>query len=63
MTRPPSTSFFDLLSKDLGPLIKKKTQDDDTFVIVWMLILQSIQSMSIEVFKEIKNCIKARHPS
>jgi hypothetical protein len=44
-------------------LIKKKTQDDDTFVIVWMLILQSIQSTSIEVFEEIKNRIKARHPS
>jgi hypothetical protein len=50
------------LSKELGGLIKKKTQDDDTFVIVWMLILQSIQSTSIEVFKEIKNRIKARHP-
>jgi hypothetical protein len=27
-----------------------------------MLILQSIQSISIEVFEEIKNRIKARHP-
>jgi hypothetical protein len=43
------------LSKELGALIKKKTQDDDTFVIVWMLILQLIQSTSIEVFEEIKN--------
>jgi hypothetical protein len=54
--------LLDSLSKELGALIKKKTQDDDTFVIVWMLILQSIQSMSIEVFKEIKNHIKSRHP-
>jgi hypothetical protein len=51
--------FLNSLSKELGALIKKKTQDDDTFVIVWMLILQSIQLTSIEVFKEIKNHIKA----
>jgi hypothetical protein len=50
------------LSKELGALIKKNTQDDDTFVIVWMLILQSILLTSIEVFKEIKNRIKACHP-
>jgi hypothetical protein len=56
-------SLLDSLSKELGALIKKKTQDDDTFVIVWMLILQLIQSMSIEVFEEIKNRIKACHPS
>jgi hypothetical protein len=55
--------LLDLLSKDLGAFIKKKTQDDDTFVIVWMLFLQSIESMSIEVFEEIKNRIKARHLS
>ena len=55
--------LLDSLSKELGALIKKKTQDDDTFVIVWMLILQSIQSTSIEVFEEIKNRIKSRHPS
>jgi hypothetical protein len=55
--------LLDSLSKELGALIKKKTQDDDMFVIVWTLILQSIQSTSIEVFEEIKNHIKARHPS
>jgi hypothetical protein len=55
--------LIDLLLKELGALIKKKTQDDDTFVIVWMLILQLIQLTSIEVFEEIKNRIKARHPS
>jgi hypothetical protein len=55
--------LIDLLSKELRALIKKKTQDDDTFVIVWMLILQSIQLTSIEVFEEIKNRIKARHHS
>jgi hypothetical protein len=55
--------LLDSLSKELGALIKKKTQDDDTFVIVWMLILQSIQLTSIEVIEEIKNRIKARHLS
>ncbi len=54
--------LIDLLSKELGALIKKMTQDDDTFVIVWMLILQSIQLTPIEVFKEIKNHIKGCHP-
>jgi hypothetical protein len=54
--------LINLLSKELGALIKKKTQGDDTFVIVWMLILQSIQWTSIEVFKAIKNCIKVCHP-
>ncbi len=51
------------LSTELGSLIKKKTKEDDTFTIVWMLVLQSIQSTSIEVFEEIKNRIKARKPS
>jgi hypothetical protein len=55
--------LLDSLSKELGALIKKKTQDDDTFVIVWMLILQLIQSTSIEVFEDIEYRIKARHPS
>jgi hypothetical protein len=45
--------LINLLSKELGALIKKKTQDDDTFVIMWMIILQLIQLTSIEVFKEI----------
>jgi hypothetical protein len=63
MTRLPSTFLINLLSKELQALIKKKTQDDDTFVIVWMLILQSIQLTSIEVFEEIKNRIEARHHS
>ena len=39
------------LSTELETLIKKKTQDDDTFPIVWMLLLQSIQSTSIEVYE------------
>ena len=54
--------LINLLSKELGALIKKKTQDNDTFVIVWMLILQLIQLTSIEVFEGIKSCIKVHHP-
>jgi hypothetical protein len=46
--------LLDLLSKELGALIKKKTQDDAMFVIVWMLILQSIQLTSMLV-----NCLLA----
>jgi hypothetical protein len=38
------------------------TQENDTFVIVWILILQLIQLTSIEVFEGIKNCIKVHHP-
>jgi hypothetical protein len=53
---------IDLLLKELQALIKKKTQDDDIFMTVRILILQSIQLTSIEVFKEIKNGIKACHP-
>lgn len=51
------------LSAEFGALIKKKAKDDDTFTVVWMLVLQSIQSTSIEVFERIKTRIKARHPS
>ena len=55
--------LIDSLSPEFGALIKKKTKDDDTFTIVWMLVLQSIQSTSIEVLEQIKMRIKARHPS
>ena len=55
--------LIDSLTPEFGALIKKKTKEDDTFTIVWMLVLQSIQSTSIEVFEQIKMRIKARRPS
>jgi hypothetical protein len=51
------------LSTELGALITKKMETDDTFTVVWMLILQSIQSTSIEKYEKIKSRIKARDPS
>jgi hypothetical protein len=43
--------------------IKEKTEDSDSFHIVWLQLIKTIQSTSIERFKDLKASIKARHPS
>ena len=43
--------------------IKEKTEDDDSFHVVWLQLIKTIQSTSIERFEDLKAAIKARHPS
>jgi hypothetical protein len=43
--------------------IKEKTEYDDTFHVVWLQLIKTIQSTSIECFKDLKASIKACHPS
>ncbi|KAI2514061.1 hypothetical protein MHU86_445 [Fragilaria crotonensis] len=37
--------------------------DDDSFHVVWLQLIKTIQSTSIERFEDLKAAIKARHPS
>jgi hypothetical protein len=43
--------------------IKEKTEDDDSFHVVWLQLIKTIQSTSIERFEDLKTAIKAHHPS
>ncbi|KAI2490922.1 hypothetical protein MHU86_23638 [Fragilaria crotonensis] len=43
--------------------IKEKMDDDDSFHVVWLELIKTIQSTSIERFEDLKAAIKARHPS
>jgi hypothetical protein len=43
--------------------IKEKTEDDNSFHVVWLQLIKTIQSTSIERFEDLKAAIKARHPS
>ena len=43
--------------------IKEKTEDNDSFHVVWLQLIKTIQSTSIERFEDRKAAIKAHHPS
>jgi hypothetical protein len=51
------------LAPALMSKIKEKTEDTDLFHIVWLQLIKTIQSTSIECFEDLKAAIKARHPS
>ena len=51
------------LSTDLSNKVSEKLDDADSFPVVWLQFLKSIQSTSIERFEDLKNNIKARLPS
>ena len=55
--------LLDSLQKELAKSIKKKLKDDETFAVAWMLVLQVVETVSIEKYEELKSRIKARHPS
>ena len=42
---------------------KEKTEEDDSFHVVWLQLIKTIQSTSIERFEDLKAAIKARHLS
>jgi hypothetical protein len=51
------------LTPTLMSKIKEKTEDADPFPVIWLQLIKTIQSTSIERFEDLKIAIKARHPS
>ena len=51
------------LSPALMSKIKEKTEESDSFHVIWLQLIKTIQSTSIERFEDLKAAIKARHPS
>ena len=51
------------LSPALMSKIKEKTEDTESFHVIWLQLIKTIQSTSIERFEDLKSAIKARHPS
>ena len=43
--------------------IKEKTDDTNPFHIIWLQLIKTIQSTSIERFEDLKASIKHHHPS
>ncbi|KAI2502610.1 hypothetical protein MHU86_11875 [Fragilaria crotonensis] len=51
------------LSTELSNKVTERLDDSDSFPVVWLQFLKSIQSTSIERFEDLKAIIKARLPS
>ena len=51
------------LTPDLMSKIKETTEDADSFHVIWLQLIKTIQSTSIERFEDLKSAIKARRPS
>ena len=52
------------LESNLSNKVEEKLDDDDLFPVgVWLQLIKTIQSTSIERFKDLKQKIKKRHPS
>jgi hypothetical protein len=51
------------LSTKLSNKVTEKLDDSDSFPVVWLQFLKSIQSTSVERFEDLKAIIKARLPS
>ena len=47
----------------LSNKVEEKIEDEDTFPIVWLQFIKTIQSTSVERFEDLKLTIKKRHPS
>ncbi len=57
------TCLLDSLAPRLANTIKKKCLESDSFAVVWMILLQTIQSTSVEVYELLKKSIKDRKPT
>ena len=51
------------IETSLSNKVEEKIEDDDTFPIVWLQFIKTIQSTSVERFEDLKLTIKKRHPS
>jgi hypothetical protein len=51
----------------LGPELTKSVRDDlepdDSFAVVWILVIKNVQSTSIETYQDLKNQIRALKPA
>jgi hypothetical protein len=61
--RPAIKFVLLLLLPALTSKIKEEAEDSDSFHIVWLQLLKTIESTSIERFEDLKATIKARNPS
>ena len=50
------------LDRELHDSIVEQLEDDSGFAVVWLYLIKSIQSISIERFEDLKAQIKKRHP-
>jgi hypothetical protein len=57
------TYLFASLSTELSNKVTEKVDDSDSFPVVWLQFLKSIQSTSIERFDDLKTIIKTMLPS
>jgi hypothetical protein len=57
------TYLLAYLSIELSNKVTEKLDDSDSFPVVWLQFLKSIQSSSIERFQDLKAIIKTRLPS
>jgi hypothetical protein len=55
--------FLDSLAPGLVNTIEKKRLESDSFAVVWMILLQRIQSTSVEVYELLKKSIKDCKPT
>jgi hypothetical protein len=61
--RTAITCLLDSLAPGLANTIEKKHLESDSFAVVWMILLQTIQSTSVEVYELLKKSIKDRKPT
>ena len=61
--RTAITCLLDSLAPGLANTIEKKRLESDSFAVVWMILLQTIQSTSVEVYELLKKSIKDRKPT
>jgi hypothetical protein len=57
------TCRLDSLAPRLANTIEKKHLKSDSFAVVWMILLQTIQSTSVEVYELLKKSIKDHKPT
>ena len=51
------------IEETLSNRVEEKLEDTDAFPIVWLQLIKTIQSTSVERFEDLKQTIKRRHPS
>ena len=61
--RAAVTYLLSSLEPTLMSRITEKSEDSDPFFIVWLQLIKTVQSTSIERFEDLKMAIKRRHPS
>ena len=55
--------LLNCLHNDLRKLIQTREEDDDSFTVVWLRLVDIIMTSLVEWYDSIKDCLKARKPS